>query len=47
MEQRLPFIADLLRQVDSVSALCERYRISRKTGYKRIERYLRRSRRAG
>ncbi|MFC4346189.1 integrase core domain-containing protein [Cupriavidus numazuensis] len=39
MEQRLLFIADHLRQVDSVSALCEHYGISRKTGYKWIDRY--------
>ena len=30
MEQRLLFIADHLRHVDGVSALCERYGISRK-----------------
>ncbi|WP_349609310.1 MULTISPECIES: helix-turn-helix domain-containing protein [Cupriavidus] len=39
MDQRLLFIAAHLRRTDSVSALCERYGISRKTGYKWIERY--------
>ncbi len=32
MDQRLLFIAEHLRRADSVSALCERYGISRKTG---------------
>src|SRR6266705_985835 len=41
MDQKLQFIADYLREVFSVSELCERYGISRKTGYKWIERYLR------
>lgn len=39
MDQRILFIADHLRRLESVSALCERYGISRKTGYKWIERY--------
>ncbi len=39
MDQRLLFIADHLRHTESVSALCEHYGISRKTGYKCIERY--------
>ncbi|SOZ70945.1 Integrase catalytic subunit (plasmid) [Cupriavidus taiwanensis] len=39
MEQRLLFVIDQLQRRDSVSALCERYGISRKTGYKWIERY--------
>lgn len=39
MDQRVLFIAEHLRRADSVSALCERYGISRKTGYKWIERY--------
>ncbi|MEM5433257.1 MULTISPECIES: helix-turn-helix domain-containing protein [Cupriavidus] len=39
MEQRLLFVIDHLQRRDSVSALCERYGISRKTGYKWIERY--------
>lgn len=41
MDQRTQFIADYLRQVLSVSELCELYGVSRKTGYKWIERYLR------
>ena len=39
MDEKVLFIADYLRQVDSLSRLCERYGISRKTGYKWIERY--------
>lgn len=35
------FIAEYLREVLSVTELCELYAISRKTGYKWIERYLR------
>jgi transposase len=41
MDQRTQFIADYLRQVLSVTELCELYGVSRKTGYKLIERYLR------
>lgn len=32
-------MADYLRQVDSFTGLCQRYGISRKTGYKLVERY--------
>lgn len=39
MDEKVLFIADYLRQVDCLSRLCERYGISRKTGYKWIERY--------
>lgn len=39
MDQRVLFIADYLRQVDSFSGLCRRYGISRKTGYKWVGRY--------
>lgn len=39
MDEKVLFMADYLRQVDSLSRLCERYGISRKTGYKWIERY--------
>lgn len=39
MDQRLLFIADFLRQTWSVAELCRCYGISRKTGYKWIERY--------
>ena len=41
MDQRTQFIADYLRDVFSVTELCELYGISRKTGYKWIERYIR------
>jgi transposase InsO family protein len=41
MDQRTQFIADFLRQVLSVTELCDLYGISRKTAYKWIERYLR------
>jgi transposase InsO family protein len=39
MDQKILFVADWLRQVSSFSELCERYTISRKTGYKWIWRY--------
>lgn len=41
MDQRVQFIADYLRDILSVTELCDLYHISRKTGYKWIERYLR------
>ena len=41
MDQRTQFIADFLRQVLSVTELCDLYEVSRKTGYKWIDRYLR------
>lgn len=41
MDQRTQFVADFLRQVLSVTELCDLYGISRKTAYKWIERYLR------
>jgi len=41
MDQRVQFIADYLRDAMTVTELCELYRISRKTGYKWIDRYLR------
>jgi transposase InsO family protein len=40
MDQRTQFIADYLRDCLSVSELCELYGVSRKTGYKWIDRYL-------
>lgn len=40
MTEREHFINDYLTEVYSVSELCRRYRISRKTGYKWINRYL-------
>src|SRR5262245_37378335 len=41
MDQRTQFIADHLRDMQSMSELCAAYGISRKTGYKWIDRYLR------
>jgi putative transposase len=40
MDQRTQFIADYLRATFSISELCEHYSVSRKTGYKWIDRYL-------
>jgi putative transposase len=39
MDERVQFITDYQRQVFTMTALCERYGISRKTGYKLIARY--------
>lgn len=39
MDEKTQFIADVLRHELSISELCERYGISRKTGYKVIQRY--------
>ncbi|HWY25467.1 MAG TPA: integrase core domain-containing protein [Nevskia sp.] len=39
MQEKLLFVADYLREVESFSALCCRYGVSRKTGYKLVERY--------
>jgi transposase InsO family protein len=41
MDQRTQFIADYLREILSITELCDLYGISRKTAYKWIERYLR------
>jgi putative transposase len=41
MDQRTQFIADHLRESLSITDLCELYGVSRKTGYKWIDRYLR------
>jgi transposase InsO family protein len=41
MDQRTQFIADYLRDTLNVTELCDLYGVSRKTGYKWIERYLR------
>ena len=41
MDQKMQFIADYLREVLDVTELCDLYGISRKTGYKVIDRYLR------
>lgn len=40
MEQRVQFIRDWLTRKYAVSELCTRYNVSRKTGYKWIERYM-------
>ena len=40
MDQKTQFIADYLRDRLSVSELCELYCVSRKTGYKWIDRYV-------
>ena len=40
MDQRTQFIADVLRETLSVTELCDLYGVSRKTGYKWIDRYL-------
>lgn len=39
MNERVKFIASYLKHEEYVSALCERFGISRKTGYKWVERY--------
>lgn len=39
MDEKILFIADHLREPGNFSQLCERYGISRKTGYKWVERY--------
>lgn len=39
MDEKLLFLADHLRQQGNFSELCARYGISRKTGYKWVERY--------
>src|SRR5919106_6747309 len=40
MDQKTPFIADDLRDSLSITERCQLYHISRKTGYKWIDRYL-------
>ncbi len=40
MDQKTQFIADYLRQRQSITELCTNFGISRKTGYKWIDRYL-------
>lgn len=39
MDQKVLFIADWLRDISSFTSLCRQYGISRKTGYKWIQRY--------
>jgi len=41
MDQRTQFMADYLRDVLSITELCGMYGVTRKTGYKWIDRYLR------
>ena len=41
MDQRTQFIADFLRESLNITELCDLYGVSRKTGYKWIDRYLR------
>lgn len=40
MDERMRFIGAVLREEDSMAALCEQYGVSRKTGYKWLSRYL-------
>jgi len=40
MDEKTQFIADYLRQTFSITELCEHYGVSRKTGYKLIDRYV-------
>lgn len=40
MDQKTQFIADYLRHSLSFEELCEHYGVSRKTGYKWVNRYL-------
>src|SRR5712691_3318990 len=39
MKERVRFVADAERGLYSMSELCERYGVSRRTGYKWLERY--------
>ena len=39
MDERMQFVADVRRAHESMTALCDRYAISRKTGYKWCTRY--------
>ena len=39
MDERFQFVADVRRAHESMTALCDRYGISRKTGYKWCRRY--------
>ena len=41
MDQRTQFIGEHLRGGRTITELCDDYGVSRKTGYKWIERYLR------
>jgi putative transposase len=39
MDERMSFIVDMQREESSLAALCRRYGVSRKTGYKWIDRF--------
>jgi len=39
MKERMRFVTDWERDLYSMVELCERYGVSRKTGYKWVERY--------
>lgn len=39
MDERVQFISDYRRQIFTMTALCDRYGVSRKTGYKLLARY--------
>jgi putative transposase len=39
MDERVLFVSDFLRKLYSFSELCNRYGVSRKTGYKWVQRY--------
>jgi putative transposase len=39
MDQKTQFVSEYLRDTISFAELCDRYQISRKTGYKWINRY--------
>ena len=41
LDQRTQFIADHRRETQTITELCDRYGVSRKTAYKWIDRYLR------
>ena len=41
MDERVLFVADYVRELYSCSELCTRFGVSRKTGYKWVERYRR------
>ena len=40
MDQKIQFVSDYLRDTFNMTELCQRYGISRKTGYKWIDRYI-------
>ena len=39
MDERLQFISDYQRQIFTMTELCARYNVSRKTGYALVDRY--------